>query len=90
MTESETYKALGEGMKTGIVSINEARARVDLPPVEQDFLLLSLGNIFYDMDKNDFIVPNTGQGIDANTPNDENDKEEFDSSDDSDNISEQQ
>ena len=90
MTESETYKALGEGMKTGIVSINEARARVDLPPVEQDFLLLSLGNIFYDMDKNDFIVPNTGQGIDANTPNDENDKEEVDSSDDSDNISEQQ
>ena len=90
MTESETYKALGEGMKTGIVSINEARARVDLPPVEQDFLLLSLGNIFYDMNSNEFIVPNTGQGIDTNTPNTDNEDEEVKkTSEESDNKSEE-
>lgn len=81
MTESETYKALGDGMKNGIVSLNEARARVDLPPVDKDFLLLSLGNIFYDMKKDDFIVPNTGQGIDENTSND-TDKDSDDKSDD--------
>lgn len=62
-TEVEKYTAIEKGMKAGAVSINEARAKLDLEPLEHDYIMFSLGNVFYDKDKKEFIVPNTGQGL---------------------------
>lgn len=64
-TEVEKYTAIEKGMKAGAVSINEARAKLDLEPLEHDYIMFSLGNVFYDKDKKEFIVPNTGQGMGA-------------------------
>lgn len=62
-TEKEMYGSVELGMKNGILSINEGRAKLDLPPLEKDFVMMNLGNIFYDKNSGEFIVPNTGQNM---------------------------
>lgn len=68
-TEVEKYSAIEKGMKSGVLSINESRAKLDLPPLEQDYIMFSLGNVFYDKDKKEFIVPNMGQTMGEETDN---------------------
>ncbi|WP_294402612.1 phage portal protein [uncultured Clostridium sp.] len=62
-TEKEKYEAIEKGMKSGVISINEARAKLDFDPIDEDYMMFSLGNIFYNKETKKFIVPNTGQGI---------------------------
>lgn len=64
-TEKERYEAVKIGMEIGALSINESRAKLDMPPLEKDYIMMNLGNVFYDVESGDFIVPNTGQNIDS-------------------------
>lgn len=64
-TEKEMYGSVELGMKNGILSMNEARAKLDLPPLEKDLIMMNLGNIFYDKTTGEFIVPNTGQNVEG-------------------------
>lgn len=65
-TVSERYSSIEKGMRSGVISVNEARAILDLPKITKDYLLLSLGNIFYDMKTGEIEVPNTGQNMKQN------------------------
>ena len=82
-TEKEMYESIQLGMNNGVLSINEARGKVDLPPLDKDFIMMNLGNIFYDKTTGEFVVPNTGQNIENSNSGDveENDdkieKEDF-------------
>lgn len=64
-TEKEKYEAIEKGMKSGVISINEARAKLDFDPIDDDYMMFSLGNIFFDKVKKKFIVPNTGVGMEG-------------------------
>ena len=75
-TVSERYNSIEKGMRSGVISVNEARAILDLPKIAKDYLVLSLGNIFYDMDTGKIEVPNTGQNIQGETEEKENTTEE--------------
>ncbi|MFB5197884.1 phage portal protein [Neobacillus sp. KR4-4] len=44
-TEAEKIKAVSEGLKSGIFSFNQAAHKLDLPKVEKDYHLLSIGNV---------------------------------------------
>ena len=50
-TEEERLKALQIGLNSGIVSVNEARAKMNLKPIEDDVLKWSLGSVLYYLDE---------------------------------------
>ena len=64
-TEKEKFEAVKIGMEIGALSINESRAKLDMPPLEKDFIMMNLGNVFYDVKTGEFIVPNTGQNVES-------------------------
>lgn len=79
-TEKERYEALKVGLEAGIVSVNEARSKVNLKPIEDDILKWSLGSVLYYMDEKDpdkrLFIPNLAytKGQEGNVK--ENSKEE--------------
>ena len=76
-TEKEKFEAVKIGMEIGALSINESRAKLDMPPLENDYIMMNLGNIFYDVKTGGFIVPNTGQNVESDDkPTEEEDGEE--------------
>ncbi|WJE54845.1 phage portal protein [Bacillus cereus] len=44
-TEKEKIETVTKALKDGVLSFNEARAKLDLPKVEKDYWLLSIGNV---------------------------------------------
>lgn len=55
--------------KKGLMTINEARYRNNLPEKEGlDIIPISLGYTFFDVNKEEFYTPNTGQTGSANSP----------------------
>lgn len=66
-TQQERYQALSLGISSGILSLNEARFRENLPPIEDNFHRLSLGSVMYDPDNRVYYIPNMSTVIDANT-----------------------
>lgn len=64
-TEKERVEAVAASFKAGISTLGESRAKLDLPKVERDFFAWSLGNVFYDPEKDQFIVPNMDGGSDT-------------------------
>lgn len=64
-TEKERYEAVKIGMEIGALSINESRAKLDMPPLDKDYIMMNLGNVFYDVETGEFIVPNTGQNVEG-------------------------
>ena len=46
-TQQERYEALNTGISSGILSINEARIKENLPPIDDNFHRLSLGAVMY-------------------------------------------
>lgn len=62
-TESEKIKSAMDGLKGGAVSLNETRAKLDLPKLDTDYYLWSLGYVLYNPDTEDMLIPNMmGQG----------------------------
>lgn len=44
-TEAEKINAVSAGLKNGVYSFNEARAKLDLAKSDKDYFVLSLGNV---------------------------------------------
>lgn len=64
-TQAERYEALNVGISSGILSLNEARIKENLPPIEDNFHRLSLGAVMYDPSERTFFIPNMGTVYDA-------------------------
>ena len=64
-TQAERYEALNVGISSGILSLNEARIKENLPPIDDDFHRLSLGAVMYDPEKRVYFIPNMSTVIDA-------------------------
>ena len=64
-TQAERYEALNTGISSGILSLNEARIKENLPPIEDDFHRLSLGAVMYQPSDRTFFIPNMGTVYDA-------------------------
>src|SRR5699024_3369389 len=63
-TEKEKIETVVKAMEKGLLSINEARAKIDMPNIKEDYFTWNLGSIFYDPESGLFTIPNTGLTID--------------------------
>ncbi|WP_180232099.1 phage portal protein [Bacillus cereus] len=59
-TESEKIKTVSEALSNGLISFNEARAKLDMPKIEKDYYTLSLGNVLKDAKTGELTIPNIG------------------------------
>ena len=59
-TQQERYAALNTGIEAGILSINEARIKENLPPIDDNFHRLSLGAVMYQPEDRTYFIPNMG------------------------------
>lgn len=67
-TESEKFATTIQAMKGGLLSVNEARGRHNMKQILDDYMMWSLGNIFYNKDDSKMTIPNMGAIIDPNDP----------------------
>lgn len=65
-TLAEKMTALKTGLDAGLLSINEARGEIHRQKLDKDLMRFSLGNVFYDKDTTDMIIPNMGGIININ------------------------
>lgn len=63
-TEREKIETITKAMNAGILSISEARSKIDLPALDVDYFTWSLGKIFYNPKTNEMTIPNMGMTID--------------------------
>ncbi len=67
-TESEKFATTIQAMKGGLLSVNEARGRHNMKQILDDYMMWSLGNIFYNKEDSKMTIPNMGAIIDPNDP----------------------
>lgn len=67
-TEAEKIKSTNEALKGGIISINEARRRHGYRVIDDDYMMWSLGAVFYNKESGRMTIPNMGANIDPNDP----------------------
>ena len=65
-TEKEKYESLQMALNSGIISLNEARQKINMNKIDKNFFRWTIGNVLYDPDKDEMIIPNLGIGIDEN------------------------
>jgi HK97 family phage portal protein len=65
-TEKERIETTVTAMKNGLYSINEARAKIDMPNIGVDYFTWGLGSVFYNPSTGDMTIPNMGVTIDPN------------------------
>lgn len=70
-TEKEKIEAASSGMKDGLFSVNEARQRLGLPNLDDDFFMWNLGNIFYNPETKEMTIPNMNATIKTDEPHNE-------------------
>lgn len=68
-TEKEKVETAAAGMKGGLLSINEARAKLDLKALDEDYFLWGLGDIFFNSKTGEITIPNLGKTIDPKKAN---------------------
>ena len=66
-TEAEKIKSTNEALKGGIISINEARRRHGYRVIDDDYMMWSLGAVFYNKESGRMTIPNMGANIDLMT-----------------------
>ncbi|UDY80770.1 portal protein [Geobacillus phage GR1] len=71
-TEKEKIETITKAMKEGLLSISEARSKIDMPALDVDYFTWSLGSIFYNPKTNEMTIPNMGVTIDPNNPTPQN------------------
>ena len=64
-TQKDRYEALNVGISSGILSLNEARIKENLKPIDDNFHRLSLGSVMYDPIERTYFIPNMSTLIDA-------------------------
>ena len=57
-TERERVESAVEGLKGGVFSLNETRAKFDYPSLEDDYFMWSLGNVLFNPENKEMFVPN--------------------------------
>lgn len=62
-TEKEKFEAIKMSLDSGVITINEARAKVNRKPVKDDVMKWSLGSVLYNPDTGNMMIPNMGIGI---------------------------
>lgn len=68
-TQKEMVDMLSTGIKSGLYTLNEARAIIDKPKFgNSDFLLFNLGHVVYKPDGT-MVIPNMAQALDVNKNN---------------------
>lgn len=67
-TEAEKFTTTIQAMKGGLLSVNEARRRHNMKEITDDYMMWSLGNIFYNKVDSKMTIPNMGAIIDPNDP----------------------
>lgn len=70
-TEKEKIETVAKGLKEGLFSFNEARAKLDLPKEDKDFRLLGIGHV---------VVYDDGQMVFLNLGQDSSEKQEVEES----------
>ncbi|WP_448163233.1 phage portal protein [Bacillus mobilis] len=61
-TEKEKIEAVGLGLEKGLLTINEARYKLDLPPIDDDVFMWGLQHALYNPKTKEMTVPNMDGG----------------------------
>ena len=64
-TDREKYDAVKVALDGGIMSINEARYKLNLPKIKDDVMKWSLGAVLYYPETGEMKIPNMGIGIEG-------------------------
>lgn len=64
-TDREKYEAVKIALDGGIMSINEARYKLNLPSIKDDIMKWSLGAVLYYPSTGEMKIPNMGIGIEG-------------------------
>lgn len=64
-TEKERYESLKVGLDTGVITLNEARYKLNLKGIKDDVMKWSLGSVLYYPESGEMKIPNMGIGIDG-------------------------
>lgn len=64
-TDREKYDAVKVALDGGIMSINEARYKLNLPKIKDDIMKWSLGAVLYYPETGEMKIPNMGIGIEG-------------------------
>jgi HK97 family phage portal protein len=59
-TEKERVEAVALGLEKGLLTINEARAKLDLPNIDEDVFMWGLQSVLYNPKTGEMKVPNMG------------------------------
>jgi len=59
-TKKEQVEMVALGLEKGIFTINDARAMLDLPPIDDDVFMWNLSNVLYNPKTGEMKVPNMG------------------------------
>lgn len=59
-TEKERIEAIGLGLEKGLFTINEARSKLDLSPIDEDLFMWGLQTVLYNPKTGEMKVPNMG------------------------------
>lgn len=65
MTEKEKYDALSVALDSGVITMNEARYKLNLKGIKDDVMKWSLGDILYYPETGEMKIPNMGLGIEG-------------------------
>lgn len=68
-TEKEKYDAIKVALDGGVITLNEARYKLNMPTIKDDIMKWSLGNVLYYPATGEMKVPNMGIGIDGYNKN---------------------
>ncbi|AJH65359.1 hypothetical protein bcere0016_12160 [Bacillus cereus 95/8201] len=61
-TEKERTESIALGLEKGLLTINEARAKLDLPKIDDDVFMWGLNHVLYNPKTKEMKVPNTDGG----------------------------
>ncbi|PFM66238.1 phage portal protein [Bacillus cereus] len=61
-TEKERTESVALGLEKGLLTINEARAKLDLPKIDDDVFMWGLNHVLYNPKTKEMKVPNTDGG----------------------------
>lgn len=67
-TEKEKIESAAEALKNGIFSLNETRSTFDKPKLDDDYFIWSLGNVLFNPETKEIIVPNMQGSADLDSP----------------------
>ncbi|MCT4796150.1 phage portal protein [Exiguobacterium alkaliphilum] len=64
-TEAEKIKTISQALEKGLISFNEARHRLDLKGIEEDYFVLRLGQVLKKVSDDSMLVLNIGEHIET-------------------------